>query len=252
VVSGTVNITEPTLFTLSALTVEDIVCNAKLGSITPVVTGGTLPYTFDWSDSSTDSIATVIDGGSYVVTFTDADGCVLSDSAAVNDGIELQLNVTSTVDTNATGNGTATASPLNGIAPYQYTWNDGNAQQTATATGLTAGTYVVQVLDSNGCSASDTVVVDAFTGMDNADIAQQIRVYPNPGTGIFKIQLPTGSNLEQLAIIDPLGRTVWKKDLHTVDGTAINADISSEATGVYLLRLTSADRTWYGRLILSK
>ena len=43
-------VTEPTELTLDA-TIVDVDCNgAADGSITPIVTGGTTPYTYDWAD----------------------------------------------------------------------------------------------------------------------------------------------------------------------------------------------------------
>ena len=62
------------------------------------------------------------------------------------------ITATSTT-TNATcGNadGTATVNPTNGTAPYTYVWSSGDT--TATATGLTAGSYTATVTDNNGCT----------------------------------------------------------------------------------------------------
>jgi len=54
--------------------------------------------------------------------------------------------------------GTATAAISKGSTPpYSYLWSNG--QTTATATGLSAGTYTVTVTDANGCTASTTVEV---------------------------------------------------------------------------------------------
>jgi len=66
----------------------------------------------------------------------------------------------STMTSNATSacgaaDGSATVSPVNGVAPYTYTWGGGTiggGQGTATATGLSAGIYTVTVTDANGCS----------------------------------------------------------------------------------------------------
>ena len=55
-------------------------------------------------------------------------------------------------------NGSALATPANGHAPYTYIWNP-SAQTSASATGLTAGTYTVIVSDTIGCSATATVVI---------------------------------------------------------------------------------------------
>lgn len=52
---------------------------------------------------------------------------------------------------NGGSNGTATASVTGGTAPYAYSWSTTPVQTTATATGLTAGTYIVNVNDATPC-----------------------------------------------------------------------------------------------------
>jgi len=49
--------------------------------------------------------------------------------------------------------------PSGGTAPYTYVWNTTPVQTNATATGLSAGTYMVTVTDNNGCMGYDTIVV---------------------------------------------------------------------------------------------
>ncbi len=55
--------------------------------------------------------------------------------------------------------GTASATPTNGLAPYTYLWNDPNGQTTQTATGLCAGAYCVTVTDANNCVETFCVTV---------------------------------------------------------------------------------------------
>ncbi len=45
-------------------------------------------------------------------------------------------------------------------APFTYSWNTLPVQTTANATNLTAGTYICQITDINGCITYDTVTVD--------------------------------------------------------------------------------------------
>ena len=73
----------------------------------------------------------------------------------------LGLSATGTDATCATGSdGTATASATGGVAPYTYLWNVN--QTTATAIGLSAGTYTATVTDANGCSETVSVTIGAL------------------------------------------------------------------------------------------
>jgi hypothetical protein len=55
------------------------------------------------------------------------------------------------------GDGTANATPVNGLAPFSYSWSTGAT--TAGLSGLAAGSYTVTVTDANNCTADATVNV---------------------------------------------------------------------------------------------
>ena len=66
--------------------------------------------------------------------------------------------ILSQVNTN-TNTGIATAGATSGTPPYTYLWNDPGAQTTATAIGLSQGSYTVTVTDSKGCTSTKTVII---------------------------------------------------------------------------------------------
>ncbi len=71
-------------------------------------------------------------------------------------------------------NGSATVTVAGGNAPYTYLWNPGG-QTTATATGLSAGTYTCTVTDAGGCSTATTVVTLVGSALTvNATITQNV------------------------------------------------------------------------------
>ncbi|MEM9920414.1 MAG: SprB repeat-containing protein, partial [Bacteroidota bacterium] len=120
--------------------------------------GGTTPYTYLWSDGSTNFQLTDVGAGTYSVTVTDANGC----SAMATHLVELSpeglwLMATSTDADCGQANGSVYVGAMTGVPPYVYLWSNGDT--TANSAGLTAGTYTVTVTDSNGCTneASATV-----------------------------------------------------------------------------------------------
>lgn len=74
---------------------------------------------------------------------------------------DISLSVSTTPVKCFGGNdGTATVSVTNGVAPFSYAWSTSPVQTTATANGLTAGTYTITVKDANNCSANSSATVD--------------------------------------------------------------------------------------------
>jgi gliding motility-associated-like protein len=163
ITSGVVVITEPQGLNMTTNSLDPICAGSSDGIITTTVFGGVGPYTYSWSHNPALNapIATNLPSGSYSVTITDANGCSLIEAVILED----PLPNTSQVTTNealcagsCTGSGTVT--PLTGLAPFSYSWNDVNQQTTQTALGLCSGNYEVIVQDNNGCTDTVNVFID--------------------------------------------------------------------------------------------
>ncbi|MBN4072247.1 SprB repeat-containing protein, partial [Flavobacteriales bacterium AH-315-E23] len=167
-------------------------CNGACdGSATMTVSGGTPPYTYLWNDSQAQSTltATGLCANTYTFTMYDSLGCFKMDSVVI---IEPTSLVTSTsVTCLGACNGIAVVSPVGGLPPYSYLWDDPSAQTTAIANNLCAGTYISSVTDSNGCVVLDTVQVNApytmVTGTICSDLScnGSVTVTPVGGVGPY-------------------------------------------------------------------
>jgi len=130
-------------------------CNgAGNGSVNSTVTGGSAPYVYLWNNGATTVNLSNVNGGSYTLNITDASGCTASQSVVVIEPTGMSLNTSMVPATCGGADGTATVNVSGGQAPYTYSWNTSPVQTTATAVGLSPGSYIVTVTDANGCQRS--------------------------------------------------------------------------------------------------
>jgi gliding motility-associated-like protein len=136
-------------------------CSGQPVTLDLGVTGGFSPITYNWTGGGTTATISVSPASSsnYVLNIHDACGGFKKDTAFVNVS-NLSTNITSfdSVSCHGLSNGSATAVSANGLSPYVYSWSPSGGNS-ATATGLVAGTYIVHVTDSIGCISTDTVVI---------------------------------------------------------------------------------------------
>ena len=139
----------------------DVKCNGgNDGSINLTVTGGTAPYTFNWSGSTPDvEDPTGLTAGTYSVTFTDANGCTKTATATITEPPAILLTSTVVnVKCNGGNDGSINLTVTGGTAPYTFNWS-GSTPDVEDPTGLTAGTYSVTVTDANGCTKTATAII---------------------------------------------------------------------------------------------
>jgi len=134
------------------------------GTASAVIAGGSYPFTYIWSNGSTDSTAINLAPGTYYVTITGDNGCTDEDSVVVDDGIIITASALPPVNNacNGDNDGQATVVGIGGTVAttYTYLWDAAAANQTdATATALAAGTYSVSVYDDLGCFDSTQVTI---------------------------------------------------------------------------------------------
>lgn len=139
-------------------------CGEDVGAVDLNVSGGSLPYTYQWSNGSISEDLNSLAAGDYSVSVTDANGCGATTVAEVI-GTPAVLAV-GTVTHNACSGGSAGSISLettSGTAPFDYLWSTGETN--SQLSGLSAGTRTVSITDSNGCTFTT-----AFTITESAPI----------------------------------------------------------------------------------
>jgi Secretion system C-terminal sorting domain/SprB repeat/HYR domain len=190
--TASVTISQPTLLVCTASATAQTANGLNNGSASAIATGGTPNYTFLWSNGEITSTISNLAPGAYGVIVTDANGCTTAQTVTVN-GFNCSL-VSSISGTNIScfgaNNGSATVNLQGAIAPISYIWNNGGT--TATVAALSAGTYLVQVLDANGCPATLNIDISEPTQLAaNATVSAQTASGVNDGSATAN---PTGGS----------------------------------------------------------
>jgi len=211
--------------------VTNPLCNGDCnGSITVTPTNGTAPYTYTWATGQTTANITQLCAGNYSVLISDVNGCTVTTPATLIDPAPLQDPTMTFTNPVCAGdcNGTATANPIDGIAPYTFVWND--QQTTQTAVSLCQGTYAVVVTDANGCVASNTVtlidppivVTGPIASLDTVCLGEMAAAYSVPTQPGYTYTWTSLGN-----IVSGQGTNTI-----TVDWSALNAGLVSGAVQV--------------------
>lgn len=155
---------------IDSLVVTNESCSLNDGSINAYISGGTSPLTYSWDNGATTEDLTGLDGGTYTLTVTDSNGCIVSGTENINN-YTFGFGLTSGVTTNETcgdSTGTIDITVTGGVAPYTFNWSNGAT--TEDLSGLPAGTYTVAISDATGCTISNTFEVNNNTGGFSVDV----------------------------------------------------------------------------------
>jgi gliding motility-associated-like protein len=178
-------------------TKSDVNCfNAGTGSATAIPSGGTGPYSYSWNTVPVKTTATVtsLSAGTYTVTVTDANSCTSTADVTIIQPASALTVSTTKVDVLCFGGttGTATVVASGGTGPYIYSWNTSPVQSVATATGLIAGSYIVTVTDSKGCSTTGTVQITEPAVLTIEEVHQDANC-PGDPTGSITLTITGGT-----------------------------------------------------------
>lgn len=154
-----IEITEPDSISIT-INGQDVSCFGLCdGSATPIVSGGTAPYTFAWSNLTTDSIVTNLCAGVYILTVTDFNLCTNTATIEIFESNDFIINVVSQSDASCNGicDGAAQLNISGGTTPYTIDWCNGESG--IDADSLCAGTCDVTITDVNSCTTTTSVTI---------------------------------------------------------------------------------------------
>jgi large repetitive protein len=152
-ITSTVVVTAPTQVVATTSLVNNISCNGSNdGSLNGIGAGGTPPYTYVWDNAQQFTPATSLFPGLHFVTVTDAAGCTGTASGTITQPAALQVptSLLQTVSCPGLNDGSISANPTGGTAPYTFNWSSGEITNPAVL--LFAGPVSVTVTDANSCT----------------------------------------------------------------------------------------------------
>ncbi|MDJ1470971.1 T9SS type A sorting domain-containing protein [Xanthocytophaga flava] len=209
-VSSLISIAEPALLQLTTVSRKDIVCLGDNGFIDMTATGGTLPYTFEYSLNNGAWTAfdknTPLAIGSYQVRVRDARGCVtvhpsnLSITAPAS-ALDFSYTVSDYNGYNIScfggNNGTLTFAATGGNGAsyngYQYAIDGGTYQSAVLIEGITAGTHTFSVKDGRGCVVTKSVVFTQILDKLNVQLeSKQNVICAGDATGSVTVKATGG------------------------------------------------------------
>lgn len=195
------------------------VCN---GTAMVGVAGGSLPYSYSWSNGLTVGNGTDLCPGEYSVVVTDADGCTGTTLITILEPASIDVSFNVTAPACGDNDGDAQVSITSGgTAPFTYAWSNGDV--TDFADSLTSGTYSVMIEDAAGCTAFHTVGVSNSSG-------------PSISSSLFN---PLCENSNDGAIDLTITGGTAPIQIHWSTGHTTE-DLTSLSEGVYDLTLTDA------------
>jgi hypothetical protein len=160
-------VTQPDVLTVEAGSISPTCTNGPDGSIDITAAGGTAPYSYsiDGADFQESNSFSGLAAGYYTVAVKDANGCTVNTEAIITEPMALIATVVSTSSTCAgLTNGSIDITTTGGTAPYSYSINGADFQESSSFSGLAAGDYTVAVKDANGCVVEVAVAITAPDG----------------------------------------------------------------------------------------
>lgn len=231
---------------------DSVFCIGETFSLHANGGGGSGEYTYTWSSEPAMTLPT---DASFDLTLTEPGTyyfyCLINDGYNEDYGyVEVRVDPAPVIDLGPLVQhyclfDTITLSA--GNPGSEYLWSNG-----ATSQQITVGTtglapieleYSVMVINAEGCNAEESVTVifsyDPCVGIDEMDHNVELRVFPNPTSGIVNIEIGGATSTIDLHVLNAMGNMMENHRYSPSGDEAIKEiiDLSKYAKGIYFLKL---------------
>lgn len=199
-------------------------------SLEVMAMGGVPPYQYNLNGGvfRDSSVFSGLGAGLYKAGVRDARNTVIYSDFTVAQPDSLRIKA-------VTDQSNMVLSAVGGTPPYLFSLN-GDTLNMTVLSGLAEGWYKAEVLDRSGCVDSVRVlirIIDVRSPFETGSIT----IYPNPGHGLYMVEVPPSLQLLSVQISDAQGRLVFRRN--NVQG-AFSVDIRGLPAGTYFLQGATA------------
>ncbi|PSL44262.1 SprB-like repeat protein [Chitinophaga niastensis] len=156
------SIAEPDALHMQVVQKTDIACfGAATGRIALAATGGKGAYAFALNNlpAQNNNVFTNLTADSYLLSMSDANGCVSRQSVILQQPAQLQLSrKVQQPACSYTSDGSIAVTVSGGVMPYAYNWSNVGSNNNAIS-NLNGGLYKVTITDANGCRLKDSALL---------------------------------------------------------------------------------------------
>jgi hypothetical protein len=174
--------------------------------------------------------------GDYIVSATDADGCMMKDTFEVNQPTAIDIQPQTLINPTCMGVNDGSISikpPSGGVPPFTFEWRKLGVivGSTQNLNNIEEGDYIVTVSDGNGCTSTKTFTISLpappnFNGIDSTSVKCG-------ADGCLKVKT-TSTNISYLWV-----------NLTTSTTIGNTAEVCNLAGGEYAFVMTNADQCVY-------
>jgi hypothetical protein len=179
-------------------TVTPVTCVGKAdGRIQLAVSGGVAPYTYQWSNGSTTSLAQNLPVGRHWFKVSDANGCFTTDTL----DLDAPQPFSVTLDPNMNiciGQVVQLRTAITGTGPVTYSWSGSNGLSGSTpmVNVTQAGTYIVTATNQRNCVMKDTIVLTSVSSSINTDFVVSTQSFRDDNVVLVNISTPTPDSVQ--------------------------------------------------------